>query len=396
MLNQLPTTTAGPTTTATIGNVDMMMENPSSSVSSVTDKNEDGPTVHVLEPGLVVIRNFLDDKTCEDIAKQAYEWGEQGEDGFYTKKSSSSSSEEEEEAQRERTLNTGEKGRGRIYDAITRFPSQFGTYHKSALTMARNFDTQMPNGNCTHVILNMYTNSDGLVWHRDIYENDGIGLNPIVNVCVGASCIFGLQHEDTDPQSTIKLSNGDCIIFGGPCRYIKHAVLDVDLDDCPIWMKEKYTPVRFSFTFRDSPNIIGREHEFKYFNVEKDLVGQDEYGKKEDNSSEKVAVTTVATMVSSSEAKVMVEEPPITSTVGIVSDEDDGSNCNMEVVVDDNDDDEQETEAVESVLPKKKKQRGDDGVIPFTLVTPDFVTDNRKLSSQETTTIAASMSMPKL
>ena len=198
MLNQLPTTTAGPTatagptTTATIGNVDMM-ENPSNSFSSATNKNDGhGPTVHVLEPGLVVIRNFLDDKTCEDIAKQAYEWGEQGEDGFYTKKSpSSSSSTSEEQQETQRTLNTGEKGRGRIYDAITRFPSQFGTYHKSALTMARNFDTQMPNGNCTHVILNMYTNSDGLVWHRDIYENDGIGLNPIVNVCVGASCIFG-------------------------------------------------------------------------------------------------------------------------------------------------------------------------------------------------------------
>jgi hypothetical protein len=68
------------------------------------------------------------------------------------------------------------------------------------------------------------------------------------------------------------LRSGDVLLFGGPCRLIKHAVLKILLDDCPEWMKKN--PCRFSFTLRDSPEVLGRE-ENKYFLVSEHLVGQE-------------------------------------------------------------------------------------------------------------------------
>merc|ERR1712232_1027156 len=104
---------------------------------------------------------------------------------------------------------------------------------------------------CTHLLINMYTSSEGLQWHRDIYENDGKSDHPVINICVGASCRFGLRHFDEpgfhgDTERELILRSGDCLMFGGRCRYIKHAVLEVLLDDCPNWMP---SPSRFSFTF---------------------------------------------------------------------------------------------------------------------------------------------------
>jgi hypothetical protein len=46
-------------------------------------------------------------------------------------------------------------------------------------------------------------------------------------------------------------------------------------DDYPVWMKD--APRRFSFTFRDAPEVLGREGEFKYFTLAKHLVGQTDF-----------------------------------------------------------------------------------------------------------------------
>lgn len=220
--------------------------------------------VMVIEPGMVLIRNFLPDDDCRKLADMASQWGEQGEDGFFTKTENGS-----------KALNTGDAGRGRIYDNIKRFPPKVVGYCNQAVSMATEADTEMPNMVCTHLLLNMYTSSNGLVWHRDIYENDGKSDHPVVNLCVGASCRFGIKHEDDDPERVITLCSGDCLLFGGPCRLIKHAVLEVLLDQCPQWMAQ--SPKRFSFTFRDSPEVLGREHEFKYFKVNEHLVGQEDF-----------------------------------------------------------------------------------------------------------------------
>jgi alkylated DNA repair dioxygenase AlkB len=88
-------------------------------------------------------------------------------------------------------------------------------YCNEAVTVARATDPSMPEMTCTHLLLNMYTTSDGLAWHRDVYENDGKSDHPVVNICVGASCKFGLRHDDEDPERVVTLRSGDCLLFGG-------------------------------------------------------------------------------------------------------------------------------------------------------------------------------------
>jgi alkylated DNA repair dioxygenase AlkB len=141
------------------------------------------PTIEVIEPGLVILRNFVEDSECEKIAQTALEWGRQGEDGFYTTNDKG-----------QVVLNTGEKGRGRIYDVVTRFPTSVSDKCKMAVKHARrSADPAMPKMQCTHLLLNMYTTNEGLVWHRDIYKNDGKSDHPVVKMCIGASCRFGFK-----------------------------------------------------------------------------------------------------------------------------------------------------------------------------------------------------------
>jgi hypothetical protein len=119
-------------------------------------------SVEVLEPGLTIIRNLVSDEECQRLANMALAMGEQGECGFYTVNKD-----------KKKTLNTGDAGRGRIYDAASRFSPSLINHSTHAVSLARCHDAGMPDMTCTHVLLNMYTNREGLVWHRDIYENDG-------------------------------------------------------------------------------------------------------------------------------------------------------------------------------------------------------------------------------
>lgn len=218
----------------------------------------------VIEPGFVILRNFVSDSECQSLAEMIFERGTGEDNGFYCKNEHG-----------ENILNTGEKGRGRIYDAADKFPRDITEHCNRAVEQARTIDPMMPEMNCTHLLINMYTTKDGLVWHRDIYENDGSSDHPVVNLCVGASCLFGFNHNESDPERVIQLNSGDVLLFGGPCRLIRHAVLEVLLNEVPSWMKD--SPVRLSFTYRDSPEVLGREEEFKYFRVKDHLVGQDDF-----------------------------------------------------------------------------------------------------------------------
>eukprot|EP01043_Picozoa_sp_COSAG02_P009867 COSAG02_NODE_340_length_24179_cov_6.401644_8_plen_268_part_00 len=219
----------------------------------------------VLEPGLVLLRGCIDEQAQHNIARMATHWGRDGEDGFYTSRGNALE------------LNA-EQGRGRIYDAASRFPGEFIGLSARASAVASALDPEMPPMECSHVLVNMYTGeSDGLVWHRDIYENDGRSDHPVVNLSVGASCVFGIRSPSDGQERHICLHSGDCLLFGGPCRFIEHAVLELQLENRPAWMTEENDACRFSFTFRDSPEVCGREQEFKYFRPSDHLVGQELY-----------------------------------------------------------------------------------------------------------------------
>merc|ERR1719171_1086150 len=123
---------------------------------------------------------------------------------------------------------------------------------------AQGQDQSMPDCRPSHVLINHYTSSKGLLWHRDIYANDGDGDHPIVNLSVGASCEFGVEMGLFGEKRTIRLRSGDAVLFGGPCRYVQHAVTCIDLDERPSWMADAY---RLSFTFREATSVLGQEFE---------------------------------------------------------------------------------------------------------------------------------------
>lgn len=208
------------------------------------------PTAEVLEPGMVVVRGILSPADEARMAREAWGWGTNDPSyGFF----------------KEDKPNAAE-GRGRLYDAAERFPGWVKDVCDQAVAKACASDPAMPSMDFTHLIVNCYLSSEGLQMHRDCYENDGTSDHPVVNLTLGAACVFAWKHERDDPEKTVVLESGDVLLFGGPCRLVLHGVREVLLQRAPGWMDD-FEPgrMRFSLTFRDTPEIRGREDEFKYF-----------------------------------------------------------------------------------------------------------------------------------
>ena len=68
---------------------------------------------------------------------------------------------------------------------------------------------------------------------------------------LGAPCQFGVESVATGERRVIELRSGDALVFGGPCRFIKHAVLSIDLERSPTWMPVEQR-ARLSLTFREA------------------------------------------------------------------------------------------------------------------------------------------------
>lgn len=159
-------------------------------------------------------------------------------------------------------LKYSEPHRMRLYADIMTYPNVYHNVYKPYIDMARKKDPSLPDCEATHLLTNLYHNEKGLLWHKDIYANDGDGNRTIINMSLGASCIFG--YELNDKKYKIKLRSGEALLFGGECRFIKHRVEKILLDDCPKFMK---IPYRMSLTFRDSPSMFGEEYKFDEFSV---------------------------------------------------------------------------------------------------------------------------------
>lgn len=159
-------------------------------------------------------------------------------------------------------LRFAEPHRKRLYADILTYPNIYHTIYRQYIDVARQKDHSLPDCDATHLLTNVYTNEKGLLWHRDIYANDGDGNRTIINLSLGASCIFG--YELNEKKYRIKLRSGEALLFGGECRFIKHRVERICLDECPKFMKNPY---RVSLTFRDSPSMFGNEHNFETFSV---------------------------------------------------------------------------------------------------------------------------------
>lgn len=154
------------------------------------------------------------------------------------------------------------KNRMRMYDKIEKYPFIHKQVCDRYMKKAQEFDITLPKCIPTHCLTNYYEEHMTLKWHRDIYENDGDEDFSIVNLSIGAPCIFG--YEVNDRRQYIKLNSGDAVIFGGKSRFIPHCVHKVLIDESPSWLSSSY---RISYTFRDSSSVLGEEERFKFFDV---------------------------------------------------------------------------------------------------------------------------------
>jgi alkylated DNA repair dioxygenase AlkB len=210
-----------------------------------------GKNIEVIAPGLVFIKGALNQEQQIWLANYALKAGSDPQRGFWEVLPSG-----------ERVLNS-DTGRGRIYDAITTFPDPEKVLElcHALVRAAQNQDSALPDMTPTHLLLLYYATADGMYWHSDSDKNDGDNNHPIVSISIGNSCDFGYKLMGRG-EKTLLVESGDVLIWGGPNRLLLHSVQKVYMNTCPSFLPLENA--RLNFTFRDAPNVLGREKDFKY------------------------------------------------------------------------------------------------------------------------------------
>jgi len=213
--------------------------------------------VQVIAPGLVCMKGALSSEQQIWLASYAMSAGSREKSGFWLPQSTS-------DTEKPRVLNSDEF-RGRIYDDIENFPDspKVQTLCHLLVSRARECDNRMPQMDPTHLLLLYYASADGMEWHSDSDVNDGNNDHPIVSITIGNSSDFGFKLTGK-PAQTIRLDSGDVLIWGGPNRMLYHCVERVYKGTVPEYLKHIVPDARLNFTYRDAPNVRGRENEFKY------------------------------------------------------------------------------------------------------------------------------------
>ena len=223
-------------------------------------------SVTVLEPGLVVLRRALTDDEQRELATEAWRIGAAGANGRH-------SFFEEDGC----TLNGPKATRGRIFDScesplLASLMRKLLPACERWVETACSADSSMPTHEASHLLLLYYRAGGHLGWHRDENANDGTGDEPVVNLSLGSEMDFAYRHEHTDEAKVITVCSGDVLLFGGPCRRLLHAVLDVRPP--PAGGVEVLPSAaaggRLSFTLRHAPEVIGHEHLYQLFNPQPD------------------------------------------------------------------------------------------------------------------------------
>jgi alkylated DNA repair dioxygenase AlkB len=220
--------------------------------------------LQVIEPGLVFLKGALSQEQQLWLAHYAIKAGNREENGFWIRIKNDNGTVT-------KILNS-DSGRGRIYDDIMNFqdPERVVELCNKLVSSARKHDYKMPQMNPTHLLLNYYTSPDGMDYHIDNDINDGKNDHPIVSITIGNSCDFGFKIV-AKPHQSLRLESGDVLIWGGPNRMLLHGVDRVHQNTCPDFLKDILGNVRLNFTYRDAPDVRGRESLFKYnlsgFNV---------------------------------------------------------------------------------------------------------------------------------
>ena len=181
------------------------------------------PTVEVLRPGLVVVRNALTIPDQLTLTQHCTSLGLRDTPyGFF----------DSNEQPNSRSY------RGRIYSSISEYPTPLVKDVQLLSEIGHEIDSTLPLTIPTHVLLLCYMNSEGVGWHRDIYENDGEANKPVITLNLGNSCSFIFKDDHTTPKTHIRLESGDVMLFGGECRHAMHKVDQVYENTCPMELRE--------------------------------------------------------------------------------------------------------------------------------------------------------------
>jgi len=210
--------------------------------------------VEVIAPGFVFMKKAITEEQQIALAKLALEAGADETRGFWLTKPDG-----------QKVLNSAFH-RGRIYNVLTTFANHemLSEICLDLVATAREHNDQIPEMQPTHLLLLYYTGTNGMGWHRDSGANDGDNDHPIVSISIGNSCVFGYQVSQQGRKKII-LESGDVAVWGGPLRMMMHNVGKVYSNTAPVFLPKEAHNVRLNFTFRDAPNILGREAEFAYF-----------------------------------------------------------------------------------------------------------------------------------
>lgn len=157
--------------------------------------------------------------------------------------------------------------RMRFYDRVEHFPLLLDTCLKT-MAVVKQMDDHFVETVPTHVIALRYNSfaqaAPYIPWHRDNGKNDGLEEYPVTSISLGDSCDFLICNEKprtvegfpaSNPSNLkhrVKLDSGDALVFYGSSRMIWHAIYDMT-------PKEGY---RYNLTFRRTPHLIGKEHEY--------------------------------------------------------------------------------------------------------------------------------------
>ena len=231
----------------------------------------DPPTAVKVRDGLVVIRNALCLEEQLRLAECATEIGLAPAPGGFFEANGTPNS---------------RPYRGRVFSSIKEWPDFASDWCNRSVDSGISVDPSLPTMDATHILLLAYMSSEGVGWHRDIYENDGAKDKPIVTFNLGNACEFVFKDDHSAPKTYITLASGDVLLFGGKSRYAMHKVSRVIERSCPELLMPTLNrileqrnqsnledagigdTVRLSLTFRDAPAVVGRESDFASFKVD--------------------------------------------------------------------------------------------------------------------------------
>ena len=211
-----------------------------------------------LAEAAVHIQRALDVETQEYLYDMAMKLGQDPVLGFYTV--------DDEGA---KMLNVANQ-RGRVFrelvnleegdqERIKQICGSMIALARSSLSKDADASTLLPYMDPTHILVQYYADTVGMMWHCDADANDGDGEYSIISLSLGNTARFGYQTHPKVDEKYVHLTHGDCLVWGGPNRMLIHCVDSVVPGTSPV----SCLSARLNITFRYAPSIAGRESDFQ-------------------------------------------------------------------------------------------------------------------------------------